>query len=323
MRDSRPNECIAVLGGSGFAGGHITRRLLAEDCEVHVYSRHPEALKISHPRLKLFHVDLRRQKHLQGSGIYDAIVNATGRVAGVGYNAIHQSEMLVANFEAMKSAANIAAGQARYFIQISSACVYANEVSAGAREEQGFIGEPDPANWGYGWGKRMGEVYTKAIMQERRVPFMILRPYNLYGPFDMLNERSHVIPALIQKFARQTEIYVWGDGSQVREFLYVEDFADTVCALIKKKAEGTVNVCRGRENAVTLRELVACLQEIFQSDKRIIFGAEGPTGQLQKFGDATQARRLEILPNTSLQEGLKKTVAWFKNKNAPTKHGLQ
>jgi GDP-L-fucose synthase len=314
MSDSLHNACIAVLGGSGFAGSHITRLLLAENCEVHVYSRQPETLHLSHPRLKLFHANLRRQKRLPGKAAYDTIINATGRVAGIGYNARHHSEMLLANFEAMKGAAEIAARQAGYFIQLSSACVYSNEVSAGAKEGQGLIGEPDAANWGYGWGKRMGEIYTKAILQEHPLPFVILRPYNLYGPGDTFDEHSHAIPALIQKFAAPSEIQVWGDGSQVREFLYVEDFAEAVLSVIKQKVEGTLNLCRGREGAVTIRELVFYLEEIFKTGKKIVFGAAGPTGQPEKFGDATLARGFEILPKTSLQEGLAKTVSWFKQK---------
>jgi GDP-L-fucose synthase len=305
---------VAVLGGSGFAGSHITRRLLAENFEVHVYARQPSTLKISDPRLKLLHVDLRRQTRLPGEIIYDVIINATGRVAGIGYNSCHHSEMMMANFEAMKNAANIAIRQAKYFVQISSACVYANSVSAGAKEEDGLVGEPDEANLGYGWGKRMGEIYTKAVMQEHRIPFVILRPYNLYGPGDMFNERSHVIPALIQKFFSQPEISVWGDGSPVREFLYVEDFVDAVFAIMMKKAEGVVNLCRGREAAVSIRELTDYLEEIVHSGKKIVFGGQGPTGQQEKFGDPTLARRLEILPKTSLQDGLAKTVSWFKQK---------
>ncbi|MDQ7052457.1 MAG: NAD(P)-dependent oxidoreductase [candidate division KSB1 bacterium] len=304
-------KIIAVLGGNGFLGWHTTRALLERGYEVHVYSRHACEMDERHPRLTCFNLDIRLANQLPGADEYNAVINATGRVAGVGYNASHHSEMLVENFELMRHAADLAANQARYFVQISSACVYANEVSAGAREEQGFLGEPDAANYGYGWGKRMGEIYTRTRFTEVDKPALVLRPYNLYGPRDDFSEHAHVIPSLIRKFLFHDEIQVWGDGSQVREFVYVEDLAQSIALAVERRLTGTLNVCGGKANAITIRELVELIERIMQTGKPIRFKAKGPVGQLQKFGNPELARQYELPVSMSLFEGLQRTIHWY------------
>ncbi len=308
------SKIIAVLGGNGFVGWHTTWALLERGYEVHVYSRHACEMDERHPRLTYFNLDIRLAKQLPGADAYDAVINATGRVAGVGYNASHQSEMLIENFELMRHAADLAANQARYFVQISSACVYANEVSAGAREEQGFLGEPDAANYGYGWGKRMGEIYTRTRFAEADRPVLVLRPYNLYGPRDDFSEHAHVIPSLIRKFMFHDEIQVWGDGSQVREFVYVEDLAQAIALAVERGLTGTLNVCGGKANAVTIRKLVELIEQIMQTGKPIRFGTGGPSGQPFRYGIPEKAKRQGLSLQTSLEQGLRRTIEWYKAK---------
>lgn len=310
MPDQSP-EYVAVLGGTGFAGRFIVRRLLQAGYFVHVYSRHPYAVPLAHPRAATFVLDIRLEKQLVGRAHYDAIVNATGRVAGVGYNSRHQAEMLAENFALMKNAADLAALQADYFVQLSSACVYASSVSAGARETDGDTDLPDAANLGYGMGKRLGEHYTRLKMAEMQTAFAILRPFNLYGPEDTFDEHAHVIPALIKRFVHEPEVQVWGDGSQVREFLYVEDLAEAVATVIGTRFAGTMNVCRGKEAAITIRELVFLIENILLTGKDVQFGESGPTGQLERYGDPTIIKKLACLPQTAFAEGLRKTIAWY------------
>ncbi len=302
---------IAILGGSGFVGRRTAQILLERGAELHLYSRHATELEVEHPQAKSYNLDIRLAKHLPGAEQYDAIINATGRVAGVKYNATHQAEMMVENFDLMRHAADLAARQAQYFVQISSACIYANSVSAGAREEQGFIEQPDAANYGYGWGKRMGEVYTEAKFTPEKKPFIILRPFNLYGPGDHFGENAHVIPSLIRKFIYDEEVQVWGDGQQIREFVYIDDLARAIATAIEKKVTGTVNVCGGAQMAISIKELVYMIEGLIKTEKPIHFNAGGPAGQPERFGNPERAQMHDMHARTPLADGLRKTILWF------------
>ena len=302
---------VAVLGGNGFVGRRVTDVLLQRGHEVHIYSRHAMDVNRDHPNLCRFNLDIRLARQLPGADEYDAVVNATGRVAGVGYNSTHQSEMLVENFELMRHAADLAAAQARYFVQLSSACVYANEVSAGAREEQGMVGDPDAANYGYGWGKRMGEIYTQTRFDEIQKPVVILRPYNLYGPGDDFSEHAHVIPSLIRKFIFEPEVRVWGDGSQIREFVFVDDLAKSIVEAIERRLTGVFNVCGGRKFAVTIADLVEAIEAILQTGKPVVYQKSGPSGQPVRFGNPEKAQSVQIQSVTPLTQGLRRTIGWY------------
>ncbi|KAA3615505.1 MAG: NAD(P)-dependent oxidoreductase [Calditrichaeota bacterium] len=307
---STKSQTIAVLGANGFAGRHICQSLLEKGEIVHGYSRScPEAL-LQNGNFTYYECDISKANSLEGSLQYDCLINATGRVAGVGYNSHHHREMETGNFLLMMNAADLAYEQAKYFIQISSACVYANEVSEGADESQGFVDLPDPANRGYGIGKRKGEEYTKLLFAGQSRAFTIIRPYNLYGPGDDFSEKSHVIPALINKLLFEENVDVWGDGTQLREFVYVKDLAGCISQIAAEKPNGVFNICGGKENILSIRELVTELENIIQSGKNISFGDTGHTGQIRKYGNNKKMQDLGLRLQTPIDIGLRETVLW-------------
>ncbi|KAA3654895.1 MAG: NAD-dependent epimerase/dehydratase family protein [Calditrichaeota bacterium] len=312
---------IAVLGAAGFAGRHICESLLENGYTVHGYSNSQPAERTGHKNFTFFELDINNALTLEGALQYDCLINATGFVAGVGYNTKNHHSMESTNFLLMKSAADLAYEQARYFIQISSACVYSNEMSEGAREDEGLIGLPDPANHGYGIGKRKGEEYTRLLFAGQSRAYTIVRPYNLYGPGDDFSDKAHVIPALINKFLFDEKIDVWGSGDQVREFVFVKDFANCITEIVEKQPNGVMNISGGRERAISIRELVMMLESIIQSGKTINFGAGGPGGQLIKFGNCEKMQHHQLHLSTRLEKGLRETVLWRleKLKNQPRK----
>ncbi len=306
----KKRQTIAVLGANGFAGRHICKKLMDAGAAVHGYSRNFPLELEAWPRFSFFEFDLKKAASLEGTLQYDVVINATGHVAGVGYNASHQREMETENFLLMMHAADMAYEQAKYFIQISSACVYSNEVSEGAEESQGFVGEPDPANRGYGIGKRKGEEYTRLLFAGQSRAFTTLRPYNLYGPGDDFSDRAHVIPALVNKLFFDEKVEVWGSGEQLREFLFVRDFADVVAKIASLQPNGVLNICGGKAHVVSIHNLVYTLEKIVQSGKQIQFTGEGPTGQMVKFGDNSKMLEQGLHTPTQLYDGLQETVLW-------------
>jgi len=144
-----------------------------------------------------------------------------------------------------------------------------------------------------------------------------LLPVNLYGPRDNFDlQSSHVIPALIRKAIEAKEaglkrMVCWGDGSPTREFLYAADCAEALI-LASERYDGSepVNVGSGQE--ISIRDLVALVNEVVGYDGEVIWDTTRPNGQPRRKLDTSRAAQtFGFRSKTSLQEGLRKTVAWY------------
>jgi GDP-L-fucose synthase len=152
---------------------------------------------------------------------------------------------------------------------------------------------------------------------------VFLLPVNLYGPRDNFNlESSHVIPALIRKCVEakdrgDAEIVLWGDGSPTREFLYVADAAEAVVAAAGcYDSADPVNIGSGQE--ISIRRLAGRIAAVTGFDGRIAWDATKPNGQPRRCLDVTRAEReFGFRARTSLDEGLKATVEWYKKSVSP------
>jgi GDP-L-fucose synthase len=160
-------------------------------------------------------------------------------------------------------------------------------------------------------------VQAEAYRRQYGFNAIVLVPGNVYGPYDNFDqENSHVIPALIRRFraarlAGRSEVEVWGTGKATRDFIYIED----ACRAILRGAEvysdkEIINLSSGTET--TIRELVTLIAELTGYPGRIRWDASKPEGQLFKGFDPTRMHQwLGYHCQTSLREGLRKTVAWF------------
>ena len=142
----------------------------------------------------------------------------------------------------------------------------------------------------------------------------IARPYNCYGPRDHFNpETSHVIASLIRRVIDgENPLRVWGDGTQTRSFLYVEDFARGLLDVAERYAVcDPVNL--GTTEEITIAELVNLVLKATGSNVSVEFDASKPTGQPRRNCDNTKAQaKLGFKPQVSLDEGLRRTVEWYR-----------
>lgn len=197
---------------------------------------------------------------------------------------------------------NILASNPAHFIYTSSSCVYPDNAPIPTHEKFGFDGDPEGANEGYGWAKRVGEMACRYSS----IPCTIVRPSNIYGPsYDWSNPIKHVIPSLIERMLRGDDpLVVWGDGHQTRSFMYEEDCAKLIVAL--SKHEGTFNL-GGDE--IAIGDLTGILAAIIDYKGRIVFDDSKPVGPRRKVQDATKIQSvLGSIVLTPLGEGLRKTV---------------
>ena len=312
---------VLVTGGTGFVGSHLTELLVTSGAYITVIGRetgdHPGFLDLKHSAVSYHRVDLMRlSKPLTDLFMgQDIVFHLAARVAGIGYNVAHPATMLRDNLTLTHTTLEATRlGGVKRFQFVSSACVYPRHCTIPTPETEGFVGDPEPTNYGYGWAKRMGEVLTKTYAEEFHFEVSIVRPYNGYGPRDNFDpETSHVIPALIKRvIGGEDPVIVWGDGSSTRSFLYVEDFARGILEACEKyPVADPINI--GSQEEISIKELVALIIEISGSKAGVRFDRSKPNGQPRRNCDTRKAtEKIGFMARVPLREGLKETIEWYR-----------
>ena len=213
------------------------------------------------------------------------------------------------------------------FVAIGTVCSYPKFAPVPFREEDLWNGYPEETNAPYGLAKKMLLVQAQAYRQQYGFNAICLLPVNLYGPGDSFDpRRAHVIPALITKCLDAVacggpEISVWGTGTATREFLYVEDAAEAiVLAAERYDSEAPVNVGAGDE--ISIKELVGLIATLTGFSGSISWDASKPDGQPRRMRDTTRAAsHFGFVARTPLEDGLRQTIAWYRQRRADLRSG--
>jgi GDP-L-fucose synthase len=299
---------VLVTGGTGFLGRHVVDEL-----------RQRGASSILCPRsAETDLTDARATDALIASAKPDLILHLAAKVGGIGANQKHPGTFFRDNMAMGLNVLEAARkhGTAKVVIA-GTICAYPKFAPVPFREDDLWNGYPEETNAPYGIAKKALLVMAQAYRQEFGSNFVMLFPVNLYGPHDNFDlETSHVIPAMIRKFAEarasgQSEVVLWGDGSPSREFLYVEDCARGLVDAAEKYDEpDPVNLGAGFE--ITMRELADKIAARIGYAGRLVWDTTRPNGQPRRMLDVSRARELfGFSANVSLDEGLDRTIAWY------------
>jgi len=298
---------VWVAGHEGMVGSALLRRLARENCTP-----------ITAPRGE---VDLRRQEQVESFFAHarpQAVFLAAARVGGIVANDSKPANFLYDN---LMIASNVIEAARRNGVEkllnLGSTCVYPKLAPQPMPESALLTGPLEPTNQWYAVAKIAAIKLCDAYRRQYGCDFISAMPTNLYGPKDNFDfESSHVIPALIAKFARacdedRSEVVVWGTGNPRREFLHVDDCADALVHLmVHFSGEGPINVGTGSD--VTIRELAEMIAEIAGFRGRIVFDATRPDGTPRKLSDVTRMRELGWAARIPLRQGIAQTFAWFR-----------
>lgn len=300
---------VVVTGANGFLGGHLMYELKDQGYSPLGISSRDYDLRSENDTALMF----------EDAGKVDVLYHLAATVGGIGANRLHPGKFFYDN---MLMSLNVIHQAMRYeagkVIFIGTTCSYPKFAAIPFSEFSLFDGYPEETNAPYGIAKRAALVMLQGYRKEYGLKFNYLIPTNLYGPGDNFDDSSsHVIPALIKKVlrARQEQadsITVWGTGKPSRDFVYVEDAARALVQAIDYHRPEPLNIGSGEE--VRISTLIHFIQQACDYECRIEYDTSKPDGQPRRCLNVKDARQaLGWRPETTLREGLQKTVEWYLN----------
>jgi len=298
---------VVVTGGTGFLGRPVCDELVRAGAKVEPVGR--------------ARYDLRHRAEIDrmlGDTHPDAVVHLAAVVGGIGANRAHPGQFLYENaimgLELLEACR--IAGVAKTVVA-GTVCAYPKHTPVPFREEHLWDGYPEETNAPYGLAKKLLLAQAQAYRAEYGMNAIYLLPVNLYGPGDNFDlETSHVIPAMIRKFAEaraadKPSVELWGDGSPTREFLNVEDAARAFrVGLERYDGPEPINLGSGEE--ISIKDLAALVAEVTGYQGEVLWDPSRPNGQPRRCLDTGRARELlGFQAEVGLAEGVARTVAWF------------
>ena len=313
MHLTNPDEKIYVAGHRGLVGSAVVRRLQQAGYRNLLLRSSTE-------------LDLRRQgdtERLFERERPDFVVLAAARVGGILANASFPADFIADNLAIALNVIQAAhASGVKRLVFLGSSCIYPKHAPQPMREEHLLTSALEPTNEWYATAKIAGVKLCQAFHRQHGDDFVSLMPTNLYGPGDNFDlKTSHVLPALMRKFdeakAAGRPVVLWGTGTPRREFLFVDDLADACLFVLEQPEErlrevapdGLLNVGTGED--LSIAELALLVREVTGSQSELTYDETKPDGTPRKLLDVSRMAALGWRAQTTLEEGLRRTYAWY------------
>ena len=245
------------------------------------------------------------------------VIDAAAKVGGILANNDYPYDFLMQNMQIQNNLIDGALNSGiEKFIFLGSSCIYPKFAPQPLKEEYLLTDSLESTNEWYAIAKISGVKACQAIRNQYRKDFVSLMPTNLYGYFDNFDlQSSHVLPAMLRKFHEakingNTPVKLWGSGTPMREFLFVDDMAEAVVfALENKLPEYLYNIGSGKD--INIKQLAETIQNVVGHKGDIIWDNSKPDGTPRKLLDVSKMKALGWHYSTNLKEGVEKTYQWF------------
>jgi GDP-L-fucose synthase len=247
----------------------------------------------------------------------DVVIDAAAKVGGILANNDFPYEFLMQNMQIQNNLIDGAFKNGiEKFIFLGSSCIYPKFASQPLKEEYLLTDSLEPTNEWYALAKISGVKACESIRKQYNKDYVSLMPTNLYGYNDNFDlKSSHVLPAMVRKFHEakvnnHSPVTLWGSGTPMREFLFVDDLAQAVVYTLEHKLDDHLyNVGSGKD--VTIKELASIIQKITGHQGDIIWDSTKPDGTPRKLMDVSKMEAMGWQYSTELEEGIQKTYDWF------------
>ena len=312
------NAKIFIAGSNGLVGSALVRRLKAGGY-TNLLTPEIDTLDLtSQAEVRVF---FQRERP-------EYVILAAARVGGIHANNTYPAEFIYLNLMIQNNVIHSAyeVGVKRLLF-LGSSCIYPKLAPQPMREDYLLTGLLEPTNEPYAIAKIAGIKMCESYNRQYGTRFVAVMPTNLYGIGDNFHpENSHVMPALIRRFheaklAGTDEVVVWGTGTPMREFLFVDDMADG-CVFVLNLDDAMLDehllsypkpcfVNLGTGIDVTIRELAETIREVVGYQGRIEFDPTKPDGTPRKRQDVSRMKALGWEAKIVLRDGINRTYAWF------------
>ena len=247
----------------------------------------------------------------------DMVVDAAAKVGGIGANDKFPVNFLSENLQIQTNLIDACHEfKVEKFIFLGSSCIYPRKCPQPIQEDALLTGILEPTNSAYAIAKIAGLELIKSYRKQYKYKWITVMPTNLYGPRDNFDlENSHVLPALIRKFVEAKRnnvesVKLWGTGSAVREFLFVEDLARAIIFCSDNyDSDDHINI--GTGVGISIKELAEKIAKLTNFQGRILWDSSKPDGMPRKVLNIDKITKLGWRPNVALDDGILKTIAWY------------
>lgn len=298
---------IFVAGHRGLVGSAIVRNLESKGYNNLVLRTHKELDLTNQAAVKEF---WEKEKP-------DVVVLAAAKVGGINANNTAPADFIYQNLAIQNNVIGCAHEyHVKKLLFLGSTCIYPKMAPQPIVEESLLTGPLEPTNEAYALAKISGLMMCRFFKRQYGDNFISCMPTNLYGPNDNYElQGSHVLPAMIRKFHEakvtgQTQVELWGTGSPLREFLYVDDMADA-CVFLLENYHGETHVNVGTGKELTIKELAYKVKEAVGFEGKIVWNSAMPDGTPRKLTDVTRLHQLGWEHKVELDEGIRMAYNWY------------
>ena len=307
------NKNVLVTGGTGLIGTQLVNKLVKLKSRVIVASLDknielPKGVKFIRSDLRFFENCLKLTKKIDYVFHLAGIKGSPEMAKKKPYQFMTPMLMFNAN---MLEASRI--NKVKRFLYTSSIGVYNPKKIM--KEDDVWKTFPSRNDWYAGWTKRIGELNVQACqLFTKKMITIIVRPANVFGPYDNFDTKSAmVIPSLINKFinSKTGAVEVWGDGSNIRDFIFSSEVARAMLLIMFKKPKLPINIGSGK--GVSIKKIVKIINKYFSNNYKILWNKKYLGGDKKRVLDITRLKKLGFKQETNLENAIYQTINWFKN----------
>ena len=303
----KKNSRIYVAGHRGLVGSAIVRNLKANGFTNIITRTHAE-------------LDLTNQAYVRKffeEENPEYVFLAAAKVGGIHANNTYPADFIYDNLMIQNNIIKAAHDfKVTKLLFLGSTCIYPKMAPQPIREEYLLTGALEETNEAYAVAKIAGLEMCKFFKRQYGDNFISCMPTNLYGPNDNFDlKSSHVLPALIRKFHEAKvngaeTVEVWGTGTPLREFIYVDDMA-AACVFLMENYDGEQHVNIGTGEEISIRQLAETVKEVVGFEGELVFNTDMPDGTPRKLTTVDKLHGLGFMHKVSLNEGIRIAYEWF------------
>lgn len=302
------NDKIYVAGHRGLVGSAIVRSLERQG--------YTNVIGRTHSELDL--LDQLAVRNFFEAERPDVVILAAAKVGGINANNTAPADFAYENLQIQCNVIKCAHDyKVKKLLFLGSTCIYPKMAPQPIPEDALLTGPLEQTNEAYALAKISGMQMCKYFKRQYGDNFISCMPTNLYGPHDNYElNGSHVMPAMIRKFHEAKvnnapSVELWGTGSPLREFLYVDDMADA-CVFLLENYEGEQHVNIGTGKEVTIKQLAETVKKTVDYEGEIVWNKDMPDGTPRKLTDVSKLHEMGFCHKVDLEEGVELAYNWFK-----------